>query len=55
MIEQDGIFRLYNAKLENEKIEAERIAKGKEEARLVEEARQRELARLEEERIAKEK
>ena len=41
MIEQDGIFRLYNAKLENEKIEAERIAKEKEEARLAEEARQR--------------
>lgn len=55
LIEQDGIFRLYNAKLENEKIEAERIAKEKEEARLAEEARQRELARLEAERIAKEK
>ena len=55
LIEQDGIFRLYNAKLENEKIEAERIAKAKEEARLAEEARQRELARLEAERIAKEK
>ena len=41
LIEQDGIFRLYNAKLENEKIEAERIAKEKEEARLAEEARQR--------------
>ena len=54
LIEQDGIFRLYNAKLENEKIEAERIAKEKEEARLAEEARQRELARLEAERIAKE-
>ena len=55
LIEQDGIFRLYNAKLENEKIEAERIAKEKEAARLAEEARQRELARLEAERIAKEK
>ena len=55
MIEQDGIFRLYNAKLENEKIEAERIAKEKEAARLAEEAHQRELARLEAERIAKEK
>ena len=55
LIEQDGIFRLYNAKLENEKIEAERIAKEKEEARLAEEARQRELARLEAERFAKEK
>ena len=41
LIEQDGIFRLYNAKLENEKIEAERIAKEKEAARLAEEARQR--------------
>ena len=55
LIEQDGIFRLYNAKLENEKIEAERIAKEKEAARLAEEARQHELARLEAERIAKEK
>jgi len=55
LIEQDGIFRLYNAKLENEKIEAERIAKEKEAARLAEEAHQRELARLEAERIAKEK
>ena len=55
LIEQDGIFRLYNAKLENEKIEAERIAKEKEAARLAAEARQRELARLEAERIAKEK
>ena len=55
LIEQDGIFRLYNAKLENEKIEAERIAKEKEAARLAEEARQRELARLEAERITKEK
>ena len=55
LIEQDGIFRLYNAKLENEKIEAERIAKEKEAARLAEEDRQHELARLEAERIAKEK
>ena len=55
LIEQDGIFRLYNAKLENEKIEAERIAKEKEAARLAEEAHQRELARLEAERITKEK
>ena len=37
------------------RLEAERIAKEKEDARLAEEARQRELARLEAERIAKEK
>ena len=47
--------RIAKEKEEQARLEAERIAKEKEEARLAEEARQRELARLEAERIAKEK